>query len=656
MTENDGISLKELIQTVAEERGLDLRGYKSSTLDRRVRKRMFQLGAASFQEYLEKVREDPNEINELLNTVLINVTEFFRDPQAWDYLRSQILPPILGQMKPGDSFRAWSAGCASGEEPYSLAILIADYFGSRIHEFDIKIYATDIDEDALNTARRGEYGADRLRRVSQNWKQRYFSGHSVLRIGREIRRMLIFGRNNLQFDAPISHCDLVTCRNVLIYFDTAAQRHVLARLNYALDPGGILFLGKAESKLSESKTFKLLNSRWRIFQKETMEPSRAKSEQGAERLMREGDEENNRQELERLEVQLRYLLDAIRGGVVLLDSRDIVTICNDQALAVWGLTGVSVQGRRFQNTELAYRCPEMAAQLESSRGASRDTISFDCRLKIEGEERLVAVVIRRALAEGSGERIGTIIYSEDVTPNVRLQNTVEQLEATSEELQSANEELETTNEELQSTNEELETTNEELQSTNEELETTNEELQSLNEELENMNDELEARTLELNNLTARYAETLKQLPWPVMLVDREERIQLWNASAQKLFGVGMTSVVGVALDQLPVEAELRKVLIRRCRAVLERGEPSTLRSQRIGKGAFNVQFTPISRDETIVDGVMVMFGPLQPGLAKPPRESISKPAPKKDAASRARKTAKKAANKLGRKNGQKRGR
>ena len=187
---------------------------------------------------------------------------------------------------------------------------------------------------------------------------------------------------------------------------------------------------------------------------------------------------------------------------------------------------------------------------------------------------------------------------------------MEQLEATGEELQSANEELETTNEELQSTNEELETTNEELQSTNEELETTNEELQSLNEELEHMNEDLERRTRELNTLSERYAETLRRTPLPVLLVDKHERIQLWNTAAQQLFGVGPTSVVGVGVDRLPMMESFRKVLVRRVRTVLTSKKPGVIRKQTFNDNqSFDLHFTPISRDNVELDGVLIMFGP-----------------------------------------------
>src|SRR5438874_5568962 len=170
------VTLKELLQELAEERGFDFRGYKKTTLERRFRKRMFAVNQGSYADYAIYVRQHPEEIDQLLNTILINVTEFFRDLPAWEILRHEILPPLLKPLKPGHSFRVWSAGCASGEEAYSIAILLAEHFGPRISEYDIKIYATDIDEDALNSARRGEYSADALRRVRPEWRQKIFSG------------------------------------------------------------------------------------------------------------------------------------------------------------------------------------------------------------------------------------------------------------------------------------------------------------------------------------------------------------------------------------------------------------------------------------------------------------------------------------------------
>ena len=150
------VTLNDLLQELAERRKLDFRGYKQTTLERRFRRRMFQLDVGDYASYAEYIRSHPDEVNQLLNTLLINVTEFLRDPPAWEIVRHEILPSLLKKIKPGHSFRAWSAGCASGEEAYSIAMLLAEHFGSRIQDYDVKIYATDIDEEALNSARRGE--------------------------------------------------------------------------------------------------------------------------------------------------------------------------------------------------------------------------------------------------------------------------------------------------------------------------------------------------------------------------------------------------------------------------------------------------------------------------------------------------------------------
>jgi two-component system CheB/CheR fusion protein len=610
----DTFILKELIDIIAYERGVDLRSYKPTTLERRIRRRMSELSISTSADYIKRIRSDDREIKELLNTVLINVTQFFRDPQAWDFLYAEVLPVLLGRLRPGDTFRAWSAGCASGEEPYSLAILIADILGSRSGSVDVKIYATDMDDDALTKARRGEYESEKLSRIRPEWRDRYFVESDRIRVTREIRRMVIFGKNNLLCDAPISHCNLVICRNVLIYFDVAAQKQIFRRLHYALEPNGVLFLGKSESKLSESRFFRPLHPRWRIFQRITEGRDIVRSlESGiSEKYM--ADESKLKQEVRTLQLQQQHLLETLKPGIMILDAQDDIASHNEAAVSVWGLPGLHLTGRKLQTTEVAVRCPELAGRLNATRASDAEVINFECRIKVLGDERFLAVTLRPIIGEG-GERDGTVIYTEDITSHEKLQNTVEQLEATSEELQSANEELETTNEELQSTNEELETTNEELQSTNEELETTNEELQSLNEELETMNEELERRTRELNDLTGRYAETLRLMPWPVLLVDKYEKIQLWNSAAQELFGIGSTSVVGVGVDQLPMDAEFRKTLVKRCRMVLAKNKPGAMNNEQFTTasfdGGFDLHFTPINGDGGAPDGVLIMFGPLQ---------------------------------------------
>src|SRR5438067_3222610 len=413
---SDEITLQQLVADLAGDHGPDLRGYKHTTLERRISKRMFQLGIGSFRDYLERVRQQPHEPVELLNAVLINVTEFFREPQAWEALRAEALPLVLQALRPGDAFRAWCAGCSSGEEPYSLAILLAEHFGSSANEYDVKIYATDVDEDALNFARRGEYPMERLRRMRPELREKYFTSNSSgLRISREIRRMVIFGRSNIVSDAPISHCQLVMCRNVLIYFDTHTQKQIIARLHYALDPGGVLFLGKAESRLTESRLFRPLDSRWRIFQ-------RHRSDQPESHVEREvivntnptSPEDKLQQELAVTRLYQRAILETIRPAIIALDANDIVVTHNDAALAIWKLSAPKLTGKRLQNTELVLRCPELPTRmLEASRGARTEPLNFECNPKANGAECQIAVTIRPVVTE-SGQRAGTLIYAEYV--------------------------------------------------------------------------------------------------------------------------------------------------------------------------------------------------------------------------------------------------
>jgi len=302
------------------------------------------------------------------------------------------------------------------------------------------------------------------------------------------------------------------CRNVLIYFDSPLQNHILTRFHYALEPGGVLFLGKSESQLTNSSQFRRLNARWRIFQRIT---SAQMSDDQRPELDDAPAGPSLPDEAEAARQQQRDLLETLSAAIFLLGPDDTIAQHNTPALSLFALPPTDLVGKRLQDTDLITRIPELAPQLEATR-VNNDVLRFPARIKIGLEEKVLEVSIRPLVNE-RGQRGGTLILVDDQTVQEKLQMTVEELESTGEELQSANEELEATNEELQSTNEELETTNEELQSTNEELETTNEELQSLNEELETTNQELEERTKELDQVNNVYLQTLEKIRLPVML-------------------------------------------------------------------------------------------------------------------------------------------
>jgi two-component system CheB/CheR fusion protein len=597
-------TLKDLVHTLAEERGLDLRGYKFTTLERRIRRRMQLVNVGSYAEYLDYIRKDPTETAKLLDTVLINVTRFFRDIQAWDALAQDVLPAMFKNRPPGSAFRVWCAGCATGEEPYSVAILLSELLGPKIKDYEIKIYATDNDESALNIARRAEYARESLRGVRPEIKEKYFTGQPIMRVARDVRRMVIFGKSNLLADAPISHVDLLLCRNLLIYFDATAQTHIMGRLRYALNDGGVLFLGKSESQLKLNGEFIPINQRWRIFQRRaTTVPGW--TENSGKKDMEPDLKDKAHQELERLKLYYETVLATLEPGVLVLDGNDTVITENDKILKLWEFSN-KLMGHKLQETELWNRCPELAQYMEESRVPAPKTVRFDCRAT---QNTSVTVTIKPILSSSAAGRVGTLIYMENVTSRVTLQSTIQELETTAEELQSTNEELETTNEELQSTNEELETTNEELQSTNEELETTNEELQSLNEELETTNEELSSRTRELDEVNARYSEMMERMPWPVLLVNHDALVYMFNSAAQKLFGFAHPSEKGMKLQELPLDNKARHAMLRRYRAVIQFGKKSHIKSFHLTtnrfSGVVDVHFTPLSTDTG--HGVIVMF-------------------------------------------------
>ena len=269
MTEPDP-QFEALLTYLKEARGFDFTGYKRSSLMRRVSRRMSQAGIESYSDYLDHLQVHPDEFTALFNTILINVTGFFRDPEAWDHLRAEVLPPIIAGEGP---IRIWSAGCASGQEAYTLAIAFAEALGPEEFRRRVKIYATDVDEDGLNQARHASYNEREITGLPPEYGERYFEVVGTRYTFRsDLRRSVIFGRNDLIQDAPISRIDLLVCRNALMYFNAETQSRILSRFHFALAAEGVLFLGKAEMLLSHGDLFTPVDLKRRIFRKVARHP------------------------------------------------------------------------------------------------------------------------------------------------------------------------------------------------------------------------------------------------------------------------------------------------------------------------------------------------------------------------------------------------
>jgi two-component system CheB/CheR fusion protein len=512
-------------------------------------------------DYLEV---HPEEFTKLFNTILINVTGFYRDEPAWDYLGREIIPRILAAKPSDEPIRVWSAACASGEEAYSLAILFVETLGPEAFQHRVKIYATDVDEEALAQARLGRYSENELQSLPAGQREKYFEpagSHHAFRA--ELRRALIYGRHDLVQDAPISRLDLLVCRNTLMYFNAETQGKILARFHFALNDSGYLFLGKAEMLLTHANLFSPVEIGHRIFTRVSTVTQRDRlpvlAEAGNGGV---GGHPGG-------QVRLREVaFEAGPVAQVVVDVKGHLTLVNARARALFKLSGKDL-GRPLQDLDISYRPVELRSLLEQAYTERHFIKLVNVEHRDPDGHPLFLDVQVTPLYEADGSLQGASIAFSDVSQYQRLKadllRTTQELEASNGELQSAQEELETTNEELQSTNEELETTNEELHSTNEELETTNEELHSTNEELGTLNAELHQRTNALNTTNAFLRSILASLRAGVVVVDRQLTVLVWNHRAEDLWGLRADEVQGMSLlgldiglpvNRLPIQAFL----------------------------------------------------------------------------------------------------
>jgi two-component system, chemotaxis family, CheB/CheR fusion protein len=594
-----------LLEFVRDSRGFDYTGYRRPTLMRRFEKRMQLVGAETWEQYRTYLEQHPEEFDELFNAILINVTGFFRDRETWDVLAEQVIPNLLENRDRDAPIRVWSAGCASGEEPYTITMLFADALGDEGFKSRVKVYATDIDDDALARAREAVYTLKQLQPVDDASREKYFqpaSGGFAFR--NDLRRCVIFGRNDLHKDPPISKVDLLVSRNTLMYFSPEIQERILANFHFALRPGGMLVVGKAEALQKGRRLFAPYDLKWRVFVKD------GSAEPGFRLPRIPFAHEASEPEATELE---DAAFEHASVAQILVDGELKVGAVNQGARVMFSLR-LADAGRPLQDLEVSSRPLDLRSLISEARSTAKAVSARSVEWQgTRGGTRFLDVQVTPLVRP---ERLdGFSIAFIDVTAHRTLQDDLErarrELETAYEELQSTVEELETTNEELQSTNEELETTNEELQSTNEELETMNEELQSTNEGLETMNDELRERTDETLRANSFLASILASVHQAVVVVDQDLRILAWNRLATDALGLLDDEVEGehlLGLDVgLPV-SELGDSL-----EVVLRGEPTgdlqldghNRRGQAV---EYTVQFDPLRGDtDGSITGVILML-------------------------------------------------
>jgi two-component system CheB/CheR fusion protein len=601
--------LELLLDYLRRSRGFDFTGYKRASLSRRIHKRMQVVGVDGYLSYLDHLEVDPEEFTQLFNTILINVTGFFRDPPTWEHLREEILPRLAADKRGGEPIRIWSAGCASGEEAYTLAMVTAEALGADTVRERVKIYATDVDDEALNQARLARYADKQMEGVPPDLVERYFERNGQGHVfSKDLRRSVIFGRHDLIQDAPISRIDLLVCRNTLMYLNADTQSHVLARFSFALREGGYLMLGKAEMLLAHSNLFNTVDLKRRVFRKIPGATLRDRlmvlTDAGDRQLTGPGPRE------ERIR---NAALEANPGAQIVVDVTGYLMMANSRARALFDLRPDDV-GRPFQDLEVSYRPLELRSKIQQVYMERRPSQIYEVECPTASGEVVHLEVQLLPLVDDNQALLGASISFVDVTRSRRYKEELEQanqgLEDAYAELQSTNEELETTNEELQSTVEELETTNEELQSTNEELETMNEEMQSTNDELQTINDELAQRTAELHQLTEFLESIWAGLGGAVAVLDPDLRVLVWNHGIEELWGVREEEVqgrhflnldIGLPVDQ--VQPTLRQAMSG------DNGSQSTVvqATNRRGKAVTcRVTCSPLVGNDKAVRGVIVV--------------------------------------------------
>lgn len=552
-TTGSASTLKQLLMKVRQRTKVDFSGYKENTVWRRIERRMAASHLTTLEDYFQYVDTDPEELDRLSKDILISVTAFFRDKTAFDAL-ARCLLKIVQEKRPGDEIRIWIAGCATGEEVYSIAMLLCEQAGPVLNRFKVQIFATDLDLNAMATARKGIYSPASLSDLEPSLIAKYFSARNdSYEVSKLLREMVVFARQDLALDPPFLRLDLISCRNVLIYFQTDLQARILSMFHYALRPEGYLFLGRSENIYQQDSLFRHHDKDAKIFLRENI-LNRPPFTGGAFTLPAPeksispvvvNAEKNS--EIQYLDAASRFYLPP---GVLINGSFDILHL----------------HGNPGEYLNIADGKPtfDLLHMIRGEFGADLQTLTHQAQHKktsVYGRPRAVKLesgkrVVRLAVHHLShGNMNGLFLVCFEPAPNTHpvegaagseglsgwnVKELEDELLATREHLQAVIEELETSNEEMQALNEEVQAANEELQSSNEELEAANEELQSTNEELTTVNEELQVKSGELSEIAYDIENVQNCIGFPLFVVNRDLEVERFNRPAADLLSLDST--------------------------------------------------------------------------------------------------------------------
>jgi two-component system CheB/CheR fusion protein len=629
--------LQKVFILLRAQTGHDFAHYKQNTIARRIERRMAVNQIERPDDYVRYLQQNPSEVEALFRDLLIGVTNFFRDPEAFEALQEQVVPHLFAGKPTGAAIRVWVPGCSSGEEAYSIAILLQEHLEALRQNFKVQVFATDIDSRAIEQARAGLYPASIAADVSAERLARFFAQDqdgSAYHIHKVIRDMLVFSEQDVIEDPPFSRLDLISCRNLLIYMGGELQKKLISLFHYALRQDGFLFLGSSETISEFVDLFATVDRKWKLYQRQgAVSPRPAlggfvpplMEGTGPPRAAREGQRDSR---IQLRELTERALLQQYAPASVVVNGRG-------EILYIHGRTGkylepapgeVSVNilqmARQGLRRELTTALRKVAAH--------KEMVCYQgLRVRGNGDITIVNLTVR-PLAEGPGGAAGPgliLVIFEEVQPadrdrpeavaaagaadlatdrDERIAALEQELQAKEEYLQTLIEELETSNEELKSTNEELQSANEELQSTNEELETSKEELQSINEELATVNAELQIKIDELSRANNDMNNLLAGTGVGTVFVDHQLRIRRFTPAATQVLNLIQTDVgrpVGHVVSNLVGYDRL----VEDVQAVLDSLIPQDAEARTKGGAWYLICIRPYRTLENVIEGVVITF-------------------------------------------------
>jgi two-component system CheB/CheR fusion protein len=604
--------------------GHDFSEYKDRSFQRRVQRRMQVVQTTKLEDYAARLQEDPDEVRALFRDLLIGVTNFFRDAEAFQALEAQVIPKLFEDKSAGDELRVWVAGCATGEEAYSIAMLLREHMDIMEAPPKVQIFATDIDQTTMAVARTARYPTTLVNDVPPARLKRFFVQEGAsYRVAKDLREMCIFSNHSLIRDPPFSRLDLISCRNLLIYLKPALQGQIFPLFHYALRPGGYLFLGLSENIARYTDLFLALDKTNRVFRSRDLiarspVPFRAWLPHRGRRGS--GSDAGESQPLNRSDLLRRLantIVEQFAPAYVIVDEAGY-------ALHFSAGTGKYLQAAAGPpNREIiAMARPGLRADLrtllhqakQAGRRVTRDRIA----VRINGGTQMITLAIE-PIKQGNETAYGVVfidrgpIETEHEIPDagnpeskdLTAQQIERELNETKERLQSTIEELETANEEFRSSNEELLSVNEELQSANEELETSKEELQSVNEELQTVNNELRNKIDELDRANSDLTNLFQSTQIATIFLDRDLVIRSFTPAVTKLFSLISTdrgrplTDISSRIAYSGLENDIQAVFAG---GVIER--PVSLTN---GQGHYLARILPYRTAEYVIDGVLLTF-------------------------------------------------